>query len=93
MAREIRLSRGYVTVVDDEDYLWARHHVWSASGTPEKGIYDHAAALHFGPFAVLNFSSDRDWIFVGDLAPSRRRGFAGDGGTSSLTAKAGRERP
>lgn len=39
MAKEIRLTRGLVTIVDDEDYAWARHHLWSVSGTPEKGQY------------------------------------------------------
>ena len=39
MTREIPLTRGYVALVDDDDYDWLSEHRWSAVGSEAKGVY------------------------------------------------------
>ena len=41
--REIQLSKGYVALVDDEDYEWLSERSWYANGTKSKGIYARAS--------------------------------------------------
>ena len=48
MAREIPLSKGYVTAVDDDDFERFGH-------LDAALAYDHAARHHFGDFALPNF--------------------------------------
>ena len=60
MARQIHLTQGYVTLVDDEDHGWLKQWKWRALANSGGRVYatlayDAAARVYFGPFARLNF--------------------------------------
>lgn len=54
--KEIKLTKGQVTIVDDDDYEIGRKHLGTFATAEEAAkVYDEHAKQLYGEFAYLNF--------------------------------------
>ena len=60
MAREIRLSKGYVTIVDDEDFAWLSVVSWSAQVAHTRSVYAVAKFVRLQPDGTRWASGSRE---------------------------------